>query len=151
MEPKSRKNIVDEKENTESTESTEDSGGEHYRRRHWGLWVAEWQARLIVVLRNIWCNCVSSVQVSSPCPVWSLLPSGSPAKLSSALAFALSPFVDCLCSQMRSSLLLETRAKACWRVCVLPRINIKNWLTDSVQSHLDVSLRLAVSFRPPHP
>jgi len=34
MEPKNRKNIVDEEENTKSTESTEDSRGEHYRRRH---------------------------------------------------------------------------------------------------------------------
>jgi len=34
MEPKSRKNIVDEEEDAKSTESTVDSRDEHYRRRH---------------------------------------------------------------------------------------------------------------------
>ena len=49
----------------------------------------------------------------SACPVSSLLPSGSPAKSPSALVSARSLFVVCLYSEMRSSLLPGTKARAC--------------------------------------
>lgn len=111
MEPKSRKNNVDEKEGSGGAESSED---EHYHRRHRGLWafgnpVVHWLSLCYVM------SSVTTEQdfTDSACPVSSLLPSGSPAKSPSALVSARSLFVACLYSEMRSSLPPGTKARAC--------------------------------------
>lgn len=141
MEPKSRKNNVDEKEGSGSAESSED---EHYHRRRRGLWafgnpVVHWLL-LCYVMSSVTTEQVIQDFTDSACPVSSLLPSGSPAKSPSALVSARSLFVACLYSEMRSSLLPGTKARACWRVCfvLLRRSHINIKMTDSrtVANHI---------------